>query len=70
MMDRAELIRDLKWALIKAEEVAHSTGGTPAPDFGPAMLSGEVSARMIRAGATIGVSRRYLEAIIAELENL
>ena len=66
MIGRAELLRDLRWLLDEMDKLA---GDNVAPPYGPAMLTGQTATELIRSGQTVGLSRRYIEAIVAELED-
>jgi len=68
-MERAELLRDLEWALAEMDKIADQHDGEPAPALGPAKLGGVATMQLISHGKTVPISRRYIAAIIQELQR-
>lgn len=62
-MDRDSLIAELQWALAEMRKLSDSD----APPYGPTMLNGETTIKLLATGQAICLSRRYIEEIVRQL---
>jgi hypothetical protein len=68
-VNRDDLLRDLRWLLSEMNALAEKSGCDDAPPMGPIIATGATTLRQIARGQTAVISRRYVTAIISELES-
>lgn len=69
-IDSEQLLADVQWLLEAAQRLSFTTGADDPPPVGQHMDPKLTAMRRIGTGQTVGVSRRYLEAIVRDLTAL